>query len=553
MATGTQPTTSGSGTAAGFGLPEGWTSLGRLFVITARERGKTVAMVDSTKASVTYSEALLKAIALGRALDRELGETKFVGLLLPPMVPSAVANLAVTLLGRVPVNLNYTASKELIDASIQQAGIRKVITSRRALEKFKIEPEADLIYLEDLAKKISAVDKAMAALLAYAMPTGLLGSFLPGVRPQLDEPATIIFTSGSTGDPKGVVLTHRNVMSNIRQIQQHVQLNRDEAVLGILPFFHSFGFTVTLWTVLGSGFKALYHFSPLDARVIGNLCEEHKATIIFATPTFFRGFLSRCDRKQFAHVRLPVLGAEKLKPELAREIREKLGIEPLEGYGCTETGPVVAVNVPHEMRNRQGQTVAGNRPGTVGLLLPGTEARTSDPETGAILPAGAEGLIQIRGPQVMAGYLNRPEATARVLQNGWYNTGDLGFVDADGFLSITDRLNRFSKIGGEMVPHGKVESALLEAAGVDEQQLAVTSIPDSKRGERLVVVHTALPKPAAEICQTLIGSSLPKLWLPSAEDFVEVEAIPVLGTGKLDLRTLKKVALERLAPASTRS
>ncbi len=532
--------------AAPFALPAGWTSLGQLFVTRARERPKAVAMVDSTKASVTYAEALLKSIALGRALDRELGSDRYVGLLLPPMVPSAVTNVAVTLLGRVPVNLNYTAGKDLIDASIHQAGIKKVITSRRALEKFKVEPDAELVLLEDLPKRITRFDKVMAALLTYATPKALLGRFLPGVRPALDEPATIIFTSGSTGDPKGVVLSHRNVLSNVHQIERHVQLNPTESVLGILPFFHSFGFTVTLWTVLGLGFKGLYHYSPLDARVIGNLCDEHKATIVFATPTFVRGFMARCDRSQFSSVRLPILGAEKLKPELAREIQAKLGFEPLEGYGCTETGPVVAVNVPHSMQTRTGQPVAGNRPGTVGLLLPGTEARTVDPETEAVLPQGAVGLVQVRGPQVMVGYLNRPEATAKVLRDGWYNTGDLGFVDADGFLSITDRLSRFSKIGGEMVPHTKVESSILQSAGLPDQHLAVTAIPDPKRGERLVVVHTPLPQTPEVICQGLLGSGMPRLWLPAPDDFIEVAELPVLGTGKLDLRSLRQIALDRL-------
>jgi acyl-[acyl-carrier-protein]-phospholipid O-acyltransferase/long-chain-fatty-acid--[acyl-carrier-protein] ligase len=245
-------------------------------------------------------------------------------------------------------------------------------------------------------------------------------------------------------------------------------------------------------------------------------------------------------------MRLPILGAEKLKPELARQIQEALGIVPLEGYGCTETGPVVAVNVPQDVRRPNGTTLHANRPGTVGLPLPGTEVKTVDPDSGADLPRGSEGLIHVRGPQVMPGYLNHPEETAKVLKDGWYNTGDLGAVDEDGFLRITDRLSRFSKIGGEMVPHQGVEAEILELTGKDESHVAVTSLPDPKRGERLVVLYTDLGEEPESVCRRLGGTSLPKLWLPGADAFLQVESLPVLGTGKLDLRRMREIARERL-------
>ncbi len=528
-------------------LPRAWKSLAGAFALMAKQRPEAVAMVDSTRTSLTYGDLLLRATAAGRVLAREAGGAKHVGVMVPPTVHGAVANVGLTLQGIIPVNLNYTASKELVDSSIDQCGITHVLTSRRVVDKFKLTPKGNLLYLEDLPKKVTTADKAAAWLAAKALPAAMLGMLLPGVRgDRLDEPATVIFTSGSTGDPKGVVLTHRNVLSNVHQIREYVELNRDEGVLGILPFFHSFGFTVTLWTVLVLGLKAIYHFSPLDARIIGNLCQEHGATILFATPTFMRGYLSRCDPEQFATMRLPILGAEKLKPELARDIREKLGFEPLEGYGCTETGPVVAVNLPGEKATPDGRTVAANRPGTVGMPLPGTAVKTVDPDTGEDLPRGAVGLIHVKGPQVMAGYLNRPQETAKVLKDGWYNTGDLGALDEDGFLRITDRLSRFSKIGGEMVPHQKVEAAIVEIVGGEESRLCVTSLPDPKRGERLVVVHAELGRPADEIVRRLSEGSLPRLWLPSPQDFVAVEALPILGTGKLDLRAVRRLAEEAL-------
>jgi acyl-[acyl-carrier-protein]-phospholipid O-acyltransferase/long-chain-fatty-acid--[acyl-carrier-protein] ligase len=382
---------------------------------------------------------------------------------------------------------------------------------------------------------------------ARLVPIPALGAFLPGLRgDHHGATATVIFTSGSTGDPKGVVLSHRNVLSNVHQVGQHVDLLPDEAVLGILPFFHSFGFTITLWTVLCLGKRVVYHINPLDAKIIGTLCEKHGVTLLAATPTYVRTYLQRCEAKQFATMVHLIVGAEKLKPELAREIQEKLRIEPMEGYGCTELSPVVSVNTTHPMTLADGRAVHGNRAGTVGLPLPGTAVQIVDPVTEAELPPGTEGMIRVSGPQVMVGYLNRPEATAKVLKDGWYTTGDLGMVDAEGFLKITDRLSRFSKIGGEMVPHLAVEAAILSVTGANEAAVAVTSLPDPKRGEQLCVVHTELGLNVDEIYRRLSAGSLPKLWIPSATNFVAVEALPILGSGKVDLRRLRELAAERL-------
>jgi acyl-[acyl-carrier-protein]-phospholipid O-acyltransferase/long-chain-fatty-acid--[acyl-carrier-protein] ligase len=505
------------------------------------------ALADSPGAKLTYGEALLRSVALGRVLARSLGPAPYVGLFLPPTVPSAVANLALTLWGKIPVNLNYTASQEVVDSAIDQCGITHVLTSQKVLDRFKIRPKGELLFLEDVPKRVRILDMVATAAIARVVPIAALGAFLPGLRDDSPEAtATIIFTSGSTGDPKGVVLSHRNILANIHQINNHVDILPDEVVLGILPFFHSFGFTVTIWTALCLGKKTVYHFNPLDARVVGELCAKHKATLMTATPTFMRHYLHRCEPVQFASIVHLLLGAEKLKPELANEIRARFQIEPLEGYGCTELSPVVAVNVATEMRTRDGRPVCGNRPGTVGMPVPGTAIKTTDPETGAELPRGSEGIVHVKGPQVMVGYLNRPQETAAVVKDGWYSTGDLGFLDPDGFLTITDRLSRFSKIGGEMVPHMKVEEAIHRATGRDESHAAVTAVPDAKRGERLVVVYTDLGLPPAEVQQKLLASGLPKLWVPAPEDFLQVEAIPVLGTGKLDLRHLRQIAKDRL-------
>ncbi|HEX8203966.1 MAG TPA: AMP-binding protein [Isosphaeraceae bacterium] len=532
-------------------LPPHWRSLPRAFVHQARSRPRATALIDSTGVRLTYRQALIRTLALGRVLARRLGPSPHVGLMVPPSVPGAVANLAVSLWGKVPVNLNYTASQEAVDSAIDQCGIEHVLTARKVLDRFGIRPKGTLVFLEDLPAQVTRADKAWAAAVATLAPIAALGALVPGLRgDDLGAPATVIFTSGSTGEPKGVVLSHRNVLTNAHAVDLHLDLLPAEVLLGVLPFFHSMGFTITLWTVLSLGKTAVFHVNPLDARIVGNLCQEHKATLLIGTPTFMRTYLQRCDREQFATVRRVVLGAEKLKPELARDIRAQLGIEPLEGYGCTETAPVVAVNVDHDKTTPGGRVVPGNRAGTVGMPLPGTAIRTVDPETGAVLPRGSEGIIQVKGPQVMVGYLNHPEATAQVLRDGWYSTGDLGLLDADGFLRITDRLSRFSKIGGEMVPHLRIEAALLELTGTDEQSVAVTALPDPRRGERLVVLHTRLGLTAEELCRRLAAGSLPRLWIPAADSFVEVEALPTLGTGKLDLRGLRRIARERLGPSA---
>lgn len=528
-------------------LPRAWTSLARAFWECSGRRAGAEAMMDSTGARLTYRACRQRATALARVLGRRLGPAECVGILVPPTVPGAVANLAVTLLGKIPVNLNYTTSDAVVNSAIEQSKITHVITSRKVLARFPIRPSAECIFLEDVPKQVSVLDKVLAGLAGVA-PDWVAAAWLPGLRTLgLEDIATIIFTSGSTGEPKGVVLTHRNILSNVHGIDQHVRLRPDEVVLGILPFFHSFGYSVTVWTVLATGKKAVYHTNPLDAKTVGKLVAEQKVTIMAATPTFMRGYLQRCTPDQFQSVRLLLLGAEKLKDELALEIASKLHVEPMQGYGCTETGPVVSVNVPGKVACADGSCVCGNRLGTVGRPLPGTLVKTTDPETGADLERGKEGVIMVKGPQVMRGYLDRPDLTAPVLRDGWYSTGDLGYVDADGFIHITDRLSRFAKIGGEMVPHHRVESAIATLLGEPAGSLAVTSLPDPKRGERLVVVHTGLRVSPAEVCRRLNQcDEFPKLWIPDPDDFVQVEGLPVLGTGKLDLREIRRVAAEVL-------
>jgi acyl-[acyl-carrier-protein]-phospholipid O-acyltransferase/long-chain-fatty-acid--[acyl-carrier-protein] ligase len=524
-------------------LPEDWRSLAHALLSQVKAKPAAEAICDGTGAKLTYGETFLRALVLGRYLKRTVGPAEYVGVVLPPTVPAAVVNLALVFQGKIPVNLNYTAGQHMIDSAIDQCEITHVITSPKVLERFHITPKATLIALEDVKGRISWADKLVGATFSRLARHRPLESLLPCLaRPDLDAIATVIFTSGSTGDPKGVVLSHRNILNNVQQVEQQVHLLPDEVLLGILPFFHSFGFTVTIWTALALGKKVVYHFNPLDSRTIGKLCEEHKVTLIAGTPSFTRFYIKSCPASQFKTLTHLILGAEKLKPELYRDISKWLDIEPMEGYGTTELSPVVAVNVPEDVVLADGRKIYGNRPGTVGLPVPGTLIKTIDPDTGEDLPEGAEGVICVKGPQVMLGYLNRPEATTKVLKDGWYATGDLGYVDADGFLKITDRLSRFSKIAGEMVPHVGVESAIMQAAGVDEHHVAVTALPDPKHGERLCVLHTELGMTPDEVHKALTASHIPRLWIPSVRDFIRVDEIPITGTGKVDLRRLRELA-----------
>jgi acyl-[acyl-carrier-protein]-phospholipid O-acyltransferase/long-chain-fatty-acid--[acyl-carrier-protein] ligase len=358
----------------------------------------------------------------------------------------------------------------------------------------------------------------------------------------LEDLATIIFSSGSTGEPKGVMLTHYNIASNVEQLSQLFFLHSDDRIMGILPFFHSFGFTGTLCLPAATGIGVIFHPNPLDSRVIGALVEKYSVTMLLATPTFLNAYARRCTPEQFGSLRFVMAGAEKLPERISLAFEDHFGIRPLEGYGCTECSPVVAVNTI-DFRAASFRQVGAKR-GSIGHPLPGITVKIVDPETQQRVGVDQPGLLLVRGPNVMQGYLNRPEKTAEVLRDGWYNTGDIATVDEDGFLRITDRLSRFSKIGGEMVPHIKVEEKLQELAGAAEQIFVVTAIPDEKKGERLIVLHTLAQEKLEECLEQFAKSDLPALWRPRADQFVRIETLPYLGTGKLDLRKARELALE---------
>jgi acyl-[acyl-carrier-protein]-phospholipid O-acyltransferase / long-chain-fatty-acid--[acyl-carrier-protein] ligase len=529
----------------------------RSFLRSCKQRLWRQKIVDSTGARLTGGSLLLRTLMVRRLLRRHVlsADEQFVGVLLPPAAGAVVVNAALALDRRVACNLNYSVSSEIINACIRQAGIRHVLTSRKFMEKMEFKIEAEVVYLEDLRDKPRLTDKLITALQSYVLPAFLLERLLGLNTIQGDDLLTVIFTSGSTGTPKGVMLTHSNIASNTQAVDQVVHLRSDDVVIGILPFFHSFGYTVPLWTVLCTHVSGVYHFSPLDAKQIGKLCRDHGATILLATPTFLRSYMKRCEPEDFKTLNVVVVGAEKLPKDLSDAFEEKYSVRPVEGYGATELSPLVSVNVPPS--RSLGNYQVDCREGSVGRPIPGVSAKIVHPETGGQLGVNEDGMLLIRGPNVMKGYLGQEEHTAAVIRDGWYVTGDIAHLDNDGFIHITGRESRFSKIGGEMVPHVKIEEELNRVidsiAGSGEEatlKAVVTAVPDEKKGERLIVLYLKNNATVDQMRKGLADSGMPNLFIPGTESFLVVEELPLLGSGKLDLKAVKQMAVERIQQKS---
>jgi acyl-[acyl-carrier-protein]-phospholipid O-acyltransferase / long-chain-fatty-acid--[acyl-carrier-protein] ligase len=516
-------------------------ALGQIFVRSAWKFARRPCFADLTR-ELSYSEAMKGAVALSGVLKRYAKNDPCVGILAPPSVGAALANVATSLLGKTAVNLNYTIGDEVMNRCIDQSGLRVVFASKKFLEKTGLKPKGEIVYLEDLRDQISKGDKIKAALAWLLPPMISLRTVLRSACRKHEDLATIVFSSGSTGEPKGVMLTHKNLSSNIESGIQVIGVMKTDVLMGVLPFFHSFGYNVTLWLPLLVGAKTVYHYSPLEPDVVGGLMKKHGATIYLSTATFLRGHLRKNTPEEWAKLRLVVCGAEKLPMQLAEQVEKKLGIRPLEGYGCTELSPLVSCNRFDIVDGLAKQIL--HKPGTIGHPLPGLAARITDPETNEILPNGSEGMLLITGPNVMKGYLNKPEMTAAAIKDGWYITGDIAKLDDDGYITITDRMSRFSKIGGEMVPHAKVEELIQETLSTNDRCCVVVGIPDERKGERLAVVHTKLPMPVDQLW-TKLKEKLPPLWLPAKAAFLEVPELPVLGSGKLDLKGAKTLAANR--------
>ncbi len=527
------------------------------FVRQCKKRRFSQKIGDSTGQQATGGALLTRTLVLRRLLGKFVlsNDEQTVGVLIPPSFGGVVVNMALGLDRRIAVNLNYSLSEDLINNCLEQAEIKHVLTSRKVMEKFDFKLNAEVYYLEDLQGKVSGMDKAIAALQAFVLPTYFLNRWLGLHRIGPKDLITIVFTSGSTGTPKGVMLSHRNISSNMKAIDQAASFNTSDAMVGILPFFHSFGFTATLWAAMCCNIRGIYHFSPLDPKQVGKLVEKYKGTILVATPTFLRSYMKRCTVEQFESLDMVVAGAERLPPELSDAFEEKFGVRPVEGYGATELSPITAVNIPPSRQYDSYQVEC--KEGTVGRPLKSIAAKVTDLDTGQELGANEPGMLWITGPNVMQGYLNMPEKTDEVLVDGWYQTGDVVMLDEDGFITITGRMSRFSKIGGEMVPHVKIEELLTKMVDEtpndetdDRPCIAVTAVPHPTKGERLIVLHTAIHKSADELRQGLTAAGLPNLFIPNADSFRQVDELPLLGSGKLDLKGIKQMAVDLFSEKS---
>jgi acyl-[acyl-carrier-protein]-phospholipid O-acyltransferase/long-chain-fatty-acid--[acyl-carrier-protein] ligase len=510
------------------------------FIQTAKRHWFSFCMVDSTGRALTYGRALVASLLLARRLKEKCAGEPMIGLLFPASAGGALANLAVSIAGKTAVNLNFTAGADALEQARQRCAIKTILTSRQFLARTKLAKVEGMIDLEELLNDLKPKEKTRAAALAFMLPVRLLLRSFGDGKLRADALAAVIFSSGSTGSPKGVMLSHDNVLSNIESFAQLFGVSAEDRMLGVLPFFHSFGFTGTLWFPLISGFGAVYHSNPLDGKTIGELAEKYRATILISTPTFYAAYLRRVPREQFATLRYAVTGAEKLRESIAREFKEKYGLDLLEGYGATEMSPVISVNIPDAADGAEHQT--GMKFGTVGHPLPGVAAKVVDAEGGAPLPANTEGLLLVKGPNRMIGYLGDAEKTAEVFRDGWYVTGDIAAIDDDGFIRITDRVSRFSKIAGEMVPHVKIEETVNEILG--ERSSVVVSVPDEQKGERLAVLYSRPDVAPDELWRALNETALPKLWIPKKETLIQVGEIPLLGSGKADLKKAQAIAAE---------
>ncbi len=527
-------------------MPQDYMIPARKMLRACRKYPHLLKLADSTGKELNGIDTLVNTLVIRRLLRKILAPSEQnVGLLFPTSVYGVIVNAALTMDRRVAVNLNYTFNVDTINYCIQKAEIKHVITTKRLLERFPdLKIDAEVVVLEDHVKEVSLFDKLSGWFEARFMPLPLLEWSLGLKKVQQDDPIAIIFTSGSTGTPKGVCLSHRNLASNTEGFEKHLLLTENDRLLGILPFFHSFGYATNIWIVLVGPYGGVFHFNPLDPKKVGEMARKYAPSLFPSTATFQRNYLRRCPKEDFEKVTTVVCGAEKVPLNLMEAWKEKFGHTLTEGYGTTELSPVVSANIDETRRSDYADWF---RIGTVGRPLPGVQVRVVDLENGSILPPNTPGMLQVKGDNVMLGYFREPEKTAEVLKDGWYTTGDVAKVDPDGFIWITGRESRMSKIGGEMVPHILIEEMIDRLVRSNEQEddgvlVAVTGLPDDKKGEKIVVLHRPLPISPEEICKKLQAEGLPNLWIPLPQNFHLVDHIPVLGTGKLDLRGVKEMA-----------
>ena len=511
-----------------------------------KRRPFATAVIDGTDHSkLSRAKLLGAAAAFSRYLRKQFSDER-IAIVLPASKGSMLANLAVTLANKVPVDLNFTIGRAANESCCRRANLRVAISATPFMERLKDFPWPEhILKLDELLPRMKR-QIILWWIISVLAPARLLLRLLQIPKKGGHAEAVLLFTSGTTGEPKGVVVSHRNVVGNVSQFRQLLDAKKTDAILASLPFFHTFGSTVTLWYPLIEGVRIVTFPNPLEAAKCAALIEQYGLTFLLATPTFLRLYLRKAEPEQLGTLRLIIAGAEKLPLDLASHFEKRFHKKVFEGYGLTETAPVVSVNLPDQQPRTSGEHVQpSSRLGSVGRLAPGIAAEIREPETNRKLSLYESGMLWLRGPNIFEGYLHDPQRTDEVLRDGWLKTGDIARFDEDGFLYIEGRLSRFSKIGGEMVPHEAIEQKiidLLELSGRDERPLAIVGVQDEAKGEALVLL-SAVDIDLTQLRSKLHEAGVPNLWIP--KQVQRVEAIPVLASGKLDLKKCQERAAER--------
>jgi acyl-[acyl-carrier-protein]-phospholipid O-acyltransferase / long-chain-fatty-acid--[acyl-carrier-protein] ligase len=504
------------------------------FVRTAKRHEKKLAIVDrATNQRVDYKSVLIRALILADKL-RGVDEG-FVGVMVPTSAGCIYATLAVLLSGRTPVMINYsTGAEENCREAQRRLAFQTILTSRALLERIKCPVVDGMLCLEDVARSVSKLEKLKGAFRATLSAERIIARLPQGSD---GDHAVILFTSGSEREPKAVPLSHANLASNIEGMSQAVDFTSDDVMLANLPLFHVFGLTVNMWLPLAYGMTVVTYPNPLEFKSICSAIRDERVTVMVGTPAFLTGYLQKSDPGDFAGVRLVITGADKCPESLRRGFWDRHRVILLEGYGTTETSPVISVNTPQH-----------NRPGSVGRALPNVQVRIEHYDTGEACRVNEIGKVLVKGPSVMKGYFDDFEATSMHLRHGWYDTGDMGYMDDDGYLWHVGRLRRFLKIAGEMVSLVKVED-VLERLLPDDCACCVVEVPDALRGARIVAAVTSQVDEKLVLSQ--MAESLPRIALP--KQFVVLPELPKMSSGKLDFRRITEIvrdAVQHRAPTS---
>ena len=528
-------------------------TLPKTWIIEAKNVGSKLSIADSTGVELSGNKFITAVLLMRKKFKKFLKKEQNIGLIVPTSAGGSIANMATLTLGKTIVNLNYSSGTKSLRHAIELAEIESIITSKQFLTKLKakgfdLEEALDgvkIYYLEEIKTTISKVESLWMFLQVKLLSASLLSSlYIKSVKNS--DVAAILFSSGSEGTPKGIELTHQNILGNIKQFINVVNPNEDDVMLGTLPIFHSFGLTVTTFAPLIEGIPVVCHPDPTDGLGIAKMSTKYNATFLFATATFFRLYArnKKIHPLMFKNLRMVIAGAEKLPLEIRQLFKERFGKDIHEGYGATETTPVASANIHDAIVPDTYHVQVGHKIGTVGMAIPGSAFMIVDPDTFAPLPVGEDGMILIGGTQVMKGYLGDEEKTASVIKEidgiRWYISGDKGHVDKDGFLTIVDRYSRFAKIGGEMVSLGLIEQEIGKLID-EESQISVTAIPDAKKGERVVLLLEG-KKELDELKEQIKGLDINPLFIPSS--YFKVDEVPKLGTGKADFKGAKKLAID---------